>query len=455
MKKLKLFGYVLMAMAISMTTVACGDDDDDNNTKQENTANKNGTEGADNTDNADNTTPTSTPEEQKAFLESTARELLGKVQASDFKNISDIVKYANENYLENRNFNSDPVEDWFDACLKVCEVTSNDNLVRRVYKAANFTGCFEAGSRGWTQTKTGGDVLRFTFKDANGNNCVLEAKASDSYKEVASPLFDDTDHKYRWNPETSTYEYSSKRYENVIAVPTEITVTLTRGSNTLVSVKVNTSLEVNGNIIDLERDNYNVTIAAKVNTYEVIVDKAIYKGSNSAEVSTTIKKNNETLVKVEGKVAGKAKLTYKQDYYGDRVVDDIEVEPGEAWANVNVLNKVCVEGKVTSVKNLIEVLDDAEDFRYDEAKFNGCLASANEKIDMKVYYQGKSSADSWVKLIGSAHRGNSGMKYEPTPAIFFADETRYSFESFFDENTFKKVIENFETLLRDFEDLAD
>ena len=72
-----------------------------------------------------------------------------------------------------------------------------------------------------------------------------------------------------------------------------------------------------------------------------------------------------------------------------------------------------------------------------------------------MFFNGSSARNCYAKLIASAKQGSNGMKYEPTPAIFFNDGTSYSFESYFDETYFKTVINTFESLCKDFESLID
>ena len=441
MKTLRFFGYALMAVCLSMATTACSSSDSNDDT--EDPANPDLPE----------VTGTMTPSEQKTFLEQTARELIGKVQASDFQTLKDIIEYARNNYVENKYYGTSIVEDWFETCLDACELSSMNQTVRRLYRASNFTGSFEAGSKGWEQTSKGGNTLQFTFKDGNGKTCVLKAVASDRYFEAGSPLFNETeDDDYNGN----TNSYQPTRYENEVGVPEKVTVTFTQGDNTLVSAEVNTSLEVSSGTIDLENDNYNVTVNATISNYQIVVDKANFKGSQSLGVSTRISKNGETLLSMSAQANGKVRLEYDQNRYGDTEVDDITlVEYGAASVSMDVLGKVQVKGTVSNVKQLADILDAADTNRYDEVLFNNNLTEANNLIEARVFYNGGSTAESGVKLISSAKMGYNGTKYEPTPAIFFSDGTSYSFESFFDETTIKAVTKNFERLMEDFEDLVD
>ena len=128
-------------------------------------------------------------------------------------------------------------------------------------------------------------------------------------------------------------------------------------------------------------------------------------------------------------------------------------EAGQATASVNVLGKVQVRGTVSSIDDFIDYNEEAKDNRRDENLFKDCLNKANALLNLNVYYNNSSASSAQCKMLASAYRAYDGTRWEAAPALFFNDGTSYSFESFFDETTFKHVTNNFETLLEDFEDM--
>lgn len=443
MKAIKLLGYALVAMTCSAVFVGCGDDDN------EATSQQGGQQGGD----PSNTT-TMTMSEQKSFLEQTARELENKVKASDFQALSDLLQYVRDNYTNEGASSSDyyrssgdgydmsVLEEWFDNSLDACEVgTPSNKTIRRLLTTANFTGLFSAGPNGWQKDGTA-DYLQFTFRDKSGNNCVLKVVASANYTPVHNSILDEED--YHWDYYTYT-KVLDMRYENTIGVPQSVNVTLTQGANTLVDTKVTTSLSMRSQEADLSSDNYTVSVDAKVCGYQVLVDRLNFIGDQTLSVTTTILKGAETLVWAQASVSGKVRLNSSNDFSVREV--------GQASASVNVLGKVQVRGTVSNIDDFIDYCDEAEDYRRDENLFKDYMNKANALLNLNVYYNNSSASSAQCKLLASAYRAYDGTRWESAPALFFNDGTSYSFESFFDETTYKHVTNNFETLLEDFEEL--
>ena len=444
MKTIKLLSIALLGLSIGMSIVSCGDDKDDTTTQQGN----NQPTGGD-----PNNTTTMTMSEQKSYLEQTAREFMNKVKASDFQQLSDLVEYALKTYANNNrhhdyNYSGDKydtsvIEDWFEQCVNACNVGAASNREqRRLFIAANFTGLFEATSTGWQKTGQAA-YLQFTFNDKQGRSCVLKAIASDTYTPLHLSLLDTEDYHYDYN---YYQRITDMRYENVIGAPTKLQVTLTQAGSTLCDVTVNTQLTMRSEEVDLSTDAYSVTTDAKVCGYHVVVSKAQFQGDNNISVETTISKGNERLVYATATANGKVRLKNGENF---------EVrEAGQATAWVDVLGKVQVQGNITNIDRIKDYLDEAHDARYDENRFKSSLQQANNLIDGKVFYNGSSASSAKVQLTASAYRNYyNEMKWEYTPALFFNDGTSYSFEAFFDEQTFNQVRRNFETLLDDFEDI--
>ena len=100
MKILKLFGYALLAMTMTMANVACGDDDDKSST---------------NGGNEEKTLPDPSPTSEKAFFEETARLFMQKVSASDFDELRNLAKYVRQ-----QDWEGDDIGDFFEEAIDAC-----------------------------------------------------------------------------------------------------------------------------------------------------------------------------------------------------------------------------------------------------------------------------------------------------------------------------------------------
>lgn len=425
MKTLKIFGYALLAMTISMSYVACGGDD-------EKSDNNGGGGGEDN--------PATVVESEKAFFEETARLFINKVSANDFDQLRNLVKYVKQQRWE-----GDDVEDFFEDAIEACEEIGYDGYSYLLYRAANFCGEFSVSNGRWVVNKKGGDILKFTFNDQNGKTCVLQVKASGDPVKLSSELFNFSERHYVSLDYYPYYRYDVTRIEQSFMVPEKVEASLTQGGQTLVSAVVNTDINSSGQI-DLTNDTYTISANATVCDYNVNVSRVRMENGKKAYAETTIKKGNETLLYVKANANGEVRLNG----------DEFKVRSaGEANVEVDILGRVQVKASVSDIDRLTDLVDALDDNRYKEDVFVNTLKDANSLIDAKVYFNGSSAPSCSAKLISSVKQGNSGMKYEPTPAIFFNDGTSYSFETYFDESYFKTVIKNFESLVKDFEDLIE
>ena len=450
--KIKFISYAMMALAMGFTFSACGDDDDKK-------AGDNG-EGIEVPEENDDRTSTSmSSKEQKEVLETTARELIAKVNANDFKPITDLGKYVKENIIHSSKYDynqdtyvekgldDDAINEWFGNCVELCMGNMVNNVQRNVYLAANFTGRFVAGDEAWEYFETS-NGLEFEFKDMNNKKCVLRVEASDRYKKVYFPWLSETHKKWIDN------SYVRQRYETVLGVPELINVTLTQNGNTLVSAKVTTELTVNSEEIDLSADNYVVT--ADINTcgYRINVEKCEYMADKKAYVSTKVTKNNATLIALEAEANGQVRLTKEDNGYKEW--DEFKVrEAGRAAFKFDVLGKVQAIGEVKDIDKVRNYLEKANEYKDNGNKYKEYLAQANELLNIGLHYYGKSQRMATFKLGASSYRDYGEVRYEMVPTLYFDDGTSYSCEEYFDETYFKKVLDNFKNLMEDFEELVE
>ena len=443
--------FLCLAMAMSLMFVACGGDDD---SKDEGIV-------VPDSESPGSNVNSMTPKEQKEYLEQTARQLLSRINANDFKPVTDILNYVEEKYSGSEyydyrtgkyvyeGYDNSVLDDWFESALELCEGTMSNNVQKNFYTAANFRARFVAGNNGW-EKQGSSDGLEFHFTDAQNQACVLKIWASDRYTKAHLSLLDETRWKYVNGKEIQ------QRYENAIGVPAEATATLTRGGTTLVSVKVNTALKMAKEDIDLATDNYEATADVSTCGYNVVVEKASFMGDNKAYAAVKVFKGSEQLLSAEAEANGKVRLTtqseYRYGYYREWTEFEVK-EAGRGVFKVDVQGKVQAIGEIKDIDRFLDYSEKTHDNRWDEANFKRAIDNANEELNIGLYYDGKNTRMATVKLSTQTSRKYGEIYYEAVPAIYFNDGTSYSFEEYFDETYFKKVINNFEDLVNDFKHL--
>ena len=437
MKKISYLVMLLVTLSLPVAFVACGDDDPVEN---------NGGGGGDKDDDGDDDddvevdTGVLPVAKQKQLLESTALELMGMVNANDFKAIADIANYMGELETDDRE-----LDDWADACMDACETSVSDELVKRLWKASNFKGMFELKNNTWRLTGPNKD-LQFWFPDANGQQCVLKLVYSGKETKVRHESLDSEDWDYVWTG-NGGYEVVT-RYENTFVIPENIIVTLTRNNELLAEVKTTVTLSVAdaSGEFNLQADKVNATAQVKVGDYEVVATKAAFTGGTTAAGQCAAK-----LVK-----AGRTLVSLKAEMDGD--LSDVEYPvAGKMAMEFDVLGKVQLRGVIEDIDKVNKYLDKADDNYTNESVFKSNLENANSLMNIRLYFNGSNNSSAYFKYYPFEENDYYGKQwYYEAVVAFDEDGSSYStMESYFDEIFFENVIDKFKQLGDDFAGLVD
>lgn len=443
--------YLLLALPLVLgaPTVlsSCGDDEPDPIEKPNNPDTPN-TPG----DNNQGETKLDS-ESQKLKLQATAQKFMKEVPADEMRNLSQLADYVNDAYIDNSKFSNDVVTDWFKKLIDSNlspdgkEDISNywsKEYYKRIIELSQFKGKFVAGKEGWT--KSNADDLQFEFKDQNGITCVLTLKTSGK---TAKVYVGETWGDCKYEP-TIDGEYS-KRIDviekNYVYVPEHITTTLLQGGNTLVSAEVNIDhSQFLGPEYDLSKDAVSTNATVKINNYVWVVDRAAHNGKEgSAYVKGSMSKAGKTLVSFEASAADT-----KLDENGELL------QGGAAKVSVNILGEVQIKGTCSNVKTFADYLDKADQFEENESQFKSYVNQANSLLNLGIYFNGGSMRQAKVQL-ECFEDGYANWKYWTyEPVLVFDDNSTYStFTAFFNETSFREVINSFEYLVRSYEKLIE
>lgn len=392
-------------------------------------------------------------ESQKLKLQATAQKFMKEVPADEMRNLSQLADYVNDAYINNSKFSNDVVTDWFEKLIDSNlspdgkEDISNywsKEYYKRIIELSQFKGKFVAGKEGWT--KSNADDLQFEFKDQNGITCVLTLKTSGK---TAKVYVGETWGDCKYEP-TIDGEYS-KRVDviekNYVYVPEHITTTLLQGGNTLVSAEVNIDhSQFLGPEYDLSKDAVSTNATVKINNYVWVVDRAAHNGKEgSAYVKGSMSKAGKTLVSFEASAADT-----KLDKDGELL------QGGAAKVSVNILGEVQIKGTCSNVKTFADYMDKADQFEENESQFKSYVNQANSLLNLGIYFNGGSMRQAKVQL-ECFEDGYANWKYWTyEPVLVFDDNSTYStFTAFFNETSFREVINSFEDLVRSYEKLIE
>jgi len=394
-------------------------------------------------------------ESQKLKLQATAQKFMKEVPADEMRNLSQLADYVNDAYINNSKFSNDVVTDWFEKLIDSNlspdgkEDISNywsKEYYKRIIELSQFKGKFVAGKEGWT--KSNADDLQFEFKDQNGITCVLTLKTSgktakvyvgETWGDCYSEKIEEINRVY-WK----SVDVIEKNY---VYVPEHITTTLLQGGNTLVSAEVNIDhSQFLGPEYDLSKDAVSTNATVKINNYVWVVDRAAHNGKEgSAYVKGSMSKAGKTLVSFEASAADT-----KLDEDGELL------QGGAAKVSVNILDEVQIKGTCSNVKTFADYMDKADQFDENESQFKSYVNQANSLLNLGIYFNGGSMRQAKVQL-ECFEDGYANWKYWTyEPVLVFDDNSTYStFTAFFNETSFREVINSFEDLVRSYEKLIE
>lgn len=448
MKKNKFSWLLLLLALISMpfSLASCGGGDDD--------IDGDGTEINGNNQGGNTIGNEMTPTEQKEYMEKVALDFLDEFKAENFKNICDLTQYISKEYSD---YNSDKVTKWFEDYLnEITKYTGSSEEktywgyehfenYTRIYTLSNLKGKLTAEDGKWKYSES--NNLQFIVKDSKGNNCVATLTSKGKTKKVYIGDEEDWTH-YSYEIDDNGQRFYHDYYDvynQTIAVPEVLELTLTQGSNTIAKVTITTDLtSMAGEEFDLSKDAYSAKATANINNYEFYVNKAKYTPKGNAVLTYTMKHNNKVLASLEASA--------------EVDVDEEQSSCKNGLVNMSIMgNEIQIKGKCNDILKFSEYLDAAEENDEDEAIFKSYTNLANSLLDLGVYYKGKSNKYASIKLEPVYDDDFWEKHWRYDFVIYFNDDqTTYTlFEVFFNDKDFKSLIRKFENLIEDFADLVE
>ena len=463
MKTLKWMAMSLLALALTTTFYACGEDDE---------VKPNNEKGGQSTETVDH----------KDRLSQIGKELVSMIPPTDFDELTQLADDLRPYFDDDDQ--SEDVEEWAERCAKALisetlpDVTKEDSYssfnhytkiykyTRRIYELSKFRAhlAWDELQQKWT-VQEGTSDLQATCK-VNGNTIKATLTYSGTPKKVYfGEISKGYEYDYSWWQDDD-YNYhssstSTKDLERVYAmVPPVINITLTRDNETLVSIEVNTEFSMNSEFYDLTKDACAVTATVKLAGYEFKTVHATAKANQDNGVTATVNilKNGKKLVSAE--VKGRANLSgsalvWNEDFDDDAFEDQIENASGSvSVANVDILGKLQIMASCSDIKQFVKYIEKADDARYEESKMKTYIQDANKLINVQFFYDGNGQRQGTFELEAFSRVGGRGTKYEAEPVVVFNDGSRYSLinETYFNEENFKSLIEKVEDLVERYED---
>ena len=431
---------------------------------------------------------------QKEFIEDAAIDLLNLFPAQNFESqISlgqDIQKICDT-------YRWDNVEGWADDALKTCQTLLNQysektdewvseyNKTRELYfkytsiysellAVSNFTGHFVANNRAWDYSPSEG--LQFDFKDKGGNECVIVLSTEGENTNVKIPSVHayygyDISREEKGDSLLIYYSYYHDKYNIQLVIPETITLSLSRSGTSVVKLTLNTKFGslTGDSCLDLSTSVIGIHSELQMdNGYRFVADNVLYKGNENVLVQAHAYKDEDELLsfEVSGAIQGMPQLLFAdegEDAFKKYFQDDIKTDRSDVSdlnIKIDIHKKIQIAGSVSSLRKLWEYTDKANEFYLEETKFKQYVSSINETIDMGLYFNGYDTKQANV-IVEAFPRSSwyddvERVRWNMRPVIVLSDGSQTStFDDYFDEREFNKLISVFESLLDDYEEMAD
>lgn len=417
----KLLKWALPCLFLATLTTACGDDD--------NNSDKPGIE--------------LTPDENKARLDAIGTNLLSKIDPNAHKTLINVVDYFSV-ISETLEMEDNAVEEQVSvmkAISRICKENDFEGMMAftrassDIFKASDYYGNYLYDKDVWT-FKESNESLVFRFAH-EGREAVIKLTATDN---------------------ETILDVDGEQ----IAIPENINLLITWGSEELCRIDVNSRLNKSAHTAyiaaSLSAGGYSFAAAADMSKSNVTCECAMRKG-------------DEILIESNAGVNGQNITDPSDDD-----LDNPENLFGRAWGKVSIMNDVHFDIACSNIKDFSNKLDNVDhsqddlssgnNYKYDdEISTKEKAAIYNEYLKGEMRYAESDAViatfafQAYLDYSGeySSNGYSSSYKYwELEPVIVFAnDGSPFSFEAFFDEVSFKGVIESAERLLDEYESLLN
>lgn len=423
-----------------------------------------------------------TPAQQKAYMETVAKEFMELTPASDFKGLTVLGRYVADTYFDNYDWSEteewgkeivdglkqyvgilpDEIDDVYTGAYYNYYYISKITAYKALVQASNFKGHFTAKQGRWVLSKA--NDLQFTFNDEYGYLCVLKLETSGSVKKVYLFNTDDWIDFESSSEGNTTYYYDYyDRTQWTIGVPEKIIVTLTQGGKTIVKTTVNINLSsINSAEFDLSKSNLDVnTLIEFYNGYKINLSQVSYTANKKASVQSTLSKNGSDLVvmAIASDLSGIPSCNVSAFTKSDFDFDDYDTDntnAKNAFVKLDVLGKIQIQGTLTDVRKYADYMEQADDNDEKESTFKSYLNQANALTDINLFYDGSNVKQASVTFEPFEEHEWNYSYWTAEPVLLFYDGSSYStFEAFFNDSDFKITIDTFKSFANKYAELFD
>ena len=385
-----------------------------------------------------------TAEENKARLQQIGEEFLNAIPASDFKELADLADFVVRQYCMGED-KTEPLIQYAKECFQdISDTYGGEENEHWYYSIDPFQSARKLLTVGkaYAHAKWNGQQWEVIEKDTKDIRMECPGPDGGLVQLIVTPD-------------------AEKKSNNSIELSADVVISLDQKQlfRTQISLIMNSRT---GSEFNVSRDNIQCTYTAWVAGY-VFRDNRISAKANTddgARVEATVLKAGRTLLSFT--VKGRANIKPYSGSLEDAVEtgDDFFQGYGLSSVYLNILGQLQINGACKDLHTLMDSFDKAQDTERDIVGRNEALQVANEQVDVTFGYSGNFTPQGSVVMELIGHRDETSQEivsYDIQPVFVFADGSRYSLsdDSFFNRDNWGYIIDLFEKLRKDYEELAD
>lgn len=453
----KTFLCSLLFMGCLCLTTSCGDDDD---------AVTPTTPTGPGGDNSQGSIIVASDQQAQQELDRVGKALLNKVDANKFKPLINLAQYCEDTFYEDDSY-YDPYYPYASPSQALRMLTgelktmargniarlTNRRMITQLYQLTDYyaTYTWSEAAREWIETSNS-NALTYKFQH-NGVPCECTVTASG---------------------QTYSWTWKEDGDKTTVKIPENVTATLTEGGNTLARIVVKTT--------KCDQTAHQYAVSAQLDAAGYSVLGQITANDTQVQASAALKLGSETLI--QGACAVNGKHLTDENYYNEDYDGHANIGKGEITLNLlsSVAIKLTADNSTQASRYLdydgtygyneyyYEWLDEPQRYEYSSSVAakaevqralnainqytNSLLYFANGGYTVPIQWELVNDEDIWEYNYGDGYSKGCDGSWDIQPLMAFNGST-YTFDSYFTDIRFSSLIDTFEQLVNDFEDLIE
>jgi hypothetical protein len=391
------------------------------------------------------------PDQQKVKLEQVATKMLNLLPASEFEDVMDICAKALGDGAETFEDDYDISElegvweDMSEDFFSYEEISDTETRIFLYLFLSNCTGTVEFGEHKATYKK--GSDTKVIYYEEDGTKWEAEITPK-KLKEVYLGEWLESYYDY----DGYDYVWFNEYYNVTVEVPASLSASIKRNGEIFAAASFSIGHNIDKDGLDVEKNYISLSCEFQFDDLKFNVSKAMYNAkSGDAEFYASIYKGD--IFVCSGKFSGNGTYDLAED--GDLL--DWDAKGFEF--STNLLGEIQIKGNCKDAEKLAEYADMSFESENDLERITNNI---NSIIDINVYYDGTSAKQASIEMEPMVEEDYYGDYYWMEPVIVFNDGSRYLFYEYFDEDDFayliqkfERMVENYASLARSFEDILD